>query len=121
MKININTKVTIKIPKSQNKTGIDVAKLNAIQNVSDADKSILDEVVASLFKQPDIKPEEHVWPEFGNPFRSKAKPGLLSGHCSKSIMMDVLAATIVTSLKDEESVVTAEDWHALVENVNSKL
>lgn len=28
---------------------------------------------------------------------------------------------VVTSLKDEESVVTAEDWHALVENVNSKL
>lgn len=177
MKIKINTKVTINIPETTNKPGIDVSNFDATPCLSKSEQSIFDELVASLFKEQPVKPEQHIWPKFGDPLQSEAisnlssdwfskastmmeKPEcqefikyitgerkqvdkhdntekkdevrlpfstsetLLSGFPSlnyKEVVNEVLAAVIVTALKDEECIVTVEDWNAFVENVISKL
>lgn len=177
MKIKINAKLTIKASETTNNKGIDVSNFDVTPRLSKSEQSIFDELVASLFKEQSVKPEQHVWPECGNPLQSEAISNLPSGWLSKAstmiespecqafikhmtgerkqvdehdktekkdktrlpfsvseslpsgfsssnytkIMMDVLATTIVTSLKDEESTVTVEDWNDFVENVNSKL
>lgn len=76
--------------------------------------------------RPTFKPEEHVWPEIGNPVEKHdptLKQGLMSGldsSLSDDVMINFCAAVIADTIKDESIGLSKEQFDKLVDAVNSK-
>lgn len=74
-----------------------------------------------------IKPEEHVWPEFGEPLKMddiEIKEGLMSGFnysIPEDVMVTLWADVIVNAIKDDSIKFNKEQFDSLVDTINSKL
>lgn len=142
------------VSESTKQKGIDVSDFNTSCALNEHDKKIFDELVNSMFggsvhptmcKQLDdmfdkkkkygsiqfpnrttFKPEEHIWPEVGNPVKedsSTPKQGLMSGFdspFSDDVMINLCATIIADTIKDESIGLNKEQFDKLVDAVDSK-